>query len=557
MDSTFRRAEHILLVLAIVAAWFGPRLYAYSGLSLANMDMGADVHDHLVNLDRLTTARCLSRGEHARHLTPPEGAFVGRNPVRHPPGVYKVATYWAAYFGPLSPWTTLLSSALFSLLLVGAVVLLGRAAHSLTVGLWAALFCGLNPALVGHSLSFNLDYPLVAMILVGVWLVQASRGLSRPLPLLALGLWSLLGVQVKAAYAPGLLIPCLLALAVGLRERKLGVRQLAVLVGALALVVGGALLLYGESSGKVYEELAKHGKVFTDPGAYFAYRGVAGGLLRLADPALGIWYHFPWPALLLALPGLVLAHTARARGWRHVVLGALWGTYAFAAVLTERDIRYLLPIYPLLCLLTAWWPSALLPPLWRRVLRSLFALVLAATLWWTHTHREPTEVRMERERQLGLFVPPPLPSSQELSELKRLHYSTNNDFRPLARAVGEVLAGELSPGVLALQVSLRKGPHPFPDFMLSKMLHLIVAQQRPGQMVWSEYPFTEDLYHHGVPPDLPDMALGAQHLLQIHDPGKGADRRHPELVLIKRKAIVFTPREDVKRRVVFSLFRNE
>lgn len=548
------RLVYTLLVIAVLGTWVVPRAYVHTGLDLPILDMAADVHDHLVSVDRRRSARRLAQGEGAHISTTLKDAFSPRLGLRHPPGVYAVADLWSRHLGPLSLWTTWLTLGLFALVLIVGIVLMGRAMHSLEVGLWAALFCGLCPGLMSHTIALNLDLPLAAMILMGAYLVQASRGLSRTGPTLALALWSMLAIQIKMPYFASLLAPSLLALALGLKDKRLGWRQAGVLLLSLALVVFGVFHFLGDGGKELHSDFLTHAEFLASPRTYFAERGM-DGLLRIAYPVAGIWYNDTWLALLLALPGVIMAHTARARGWRHTILGVLWGTYLFAATVTMRDIRFLLPIYPLLCLLTAWWPAALLPPRWRRVALGLMALALGTMLWTEHQFPEQVSTWSERGERLDMTLNPSVPSREDLKRLGRLRYSMTNDLRPLAKALDAVLKGQHLPGVLIVSMAVHDGVLPFPTGNLLNTIHLMAAQLRPEAMVWVSNVEERNRYHKGAPRPPSPFEASASYLLRIHDPGSDPEKTLPGHKLLQRYKDTFYDAHQPGRSLVFSLFK--
>lgn len=61
----------------------------------------------------------------------------------------------------------------------------------------------------------------------------------------------------------------------------------------------------------------------------------------------------PWPLLLLVLPGLVGIHKRGEKLGRWIVLALIYGTYILLSVLGAKMERYLMVIYPVLCLLVA------------------------------------------------------------------------------------------------------------------------------------------------------------------------------------------------------------
>ena len=174
-----RRLIILLLLGAIVLAFFVPRLIAWRGIPMAvNLEF-ADQLFHLYHVDLLYKRHTLDEaymGQPYFHQFP--DMKNPRLPTRWPPGLYWVTFPFAKAFGVYSIWTTQLPNFIASVLIVLGVVLLGRIMGGTRLGLWAALLTVLCPALVASSWYYSLDYPLIAMILMGLYLLWRTRGFT-------------------------------------------------------------------------------------------------------------------------------------------------------------------------------------------------------------------------------------------------------------------------------------------------------------------------------------------------------------------------------------------
>jgi hypothetical protein len=96
------------------------------------------------------------------------------------PWFYTIAAVVQTGLGA-QPDQLLWTQALFSGLLLIAVYGIGQQLFTRSVGLWAAGFCSLLPALLGLRLRLSLDLPLVAMVMLSLWrlLIWQQAGKSR------------------------------------------------------------------------------------------------------------------------------------------------------------------------------------------------------------------------------------------------------------------------------------------------------------------------------------------------------------------------------------------
>ena len=478
------RVRLILLIAAIAAALIVPRMLTLRGVQTAAVMEFADMADHLYMLDIYAKRWALSE---AQQQDPYLLAFPDTRPdelaIQWPPGLYRLAALWSAPLGAGALWTTQLTNLLFTLILLGAVVGLGHAMAGLRVGLWAALLTVLNPGLVASTWYFSLDYPMLALVLLALLLLLRTNGFARWLPTLAFAVVSALGCYIKPNFAIYLLLPSVAAVAVGLRDAGAGRPRALVLLRTLA---GAAvslilvLLIYRPDWQRVAMEARIH----------FLERQLPGSA---SDPWTAEWLltnikfalvSYPWPLLILAAPGLLLLHDPRGRlarlSGRWLLLSFLWGSYLLLTVLATKMERYAQPVYPVLCLLTAWWLSAIPPPRWRvpalASAAAAFALVLVVAHYYPipwlpdtmaarpassaynpfrYEMHMPGAARLERLRLQRWDAACTLePVMDQITALVRAH-------APAGRPLGLLhLRGDLDPA----------GPQPYPPMAFRRMI---------------------------------------------------------------------------------------
>ncbi len=421
LDPRLRAAS---LLLAIVLAYVVPRLVAYSGVQqIAGLHFD-DMFDHLSNMDRLHQLGRLS----AEHLAHPffqrHADMLQFNAEGWPPVVYLLTSFWYGHLDPLSLWVVQLTNGLFTLVLLLGLAGLGHAMGSLRAGLWAGLFAVLSPPLAGATWFYGLDYPLTAMTVMGLWLLWRTREFTCLHACVALGAWSGLGLGVKSAYPLYLAVPAIWLWIRGLRRPGQRARVVGLSLLALAAALGAAYGVRDMPLARLLDSLLDHG-LTTRAGLPAAFTPWTLDWL-VALPKF-ILSSYPAPLFLVALPGLVLLHrggsAALAQDVRGALLGAWWGSLVLLQVMANKMERYLHPVYPLLCLLTAWWFATRLPRRWRTAALAGLAVAHAAVLVTVHLYPTPWLPRSEA-----------FSSSPFLYDLRPVGHQALADLRSPSRA---------------------------------------------------------------------------------------------------------------------------
>lgn len=551
-------APIVVLLLAIVL----PRAIALRGVSMSAQLQFADMPLHLINLDKLDKLHRLDRAQ----LEDPFFELAPRHrelfaSQRWPLSTYRVGRHFSAIFGPLSIWTTQLTNLVFTLLLVLAVYGLGAAMADRSTGWWAALLTALSPPLVASSFYFSLDFPLTAVVLLALLLLWRTRGLTRPWVCAAFGATCALGISIKPAFPLYLAIPSLWALVHGLRggaagpaaEQGAGDRgplsRLAAIqwpfrrrrarVGAgalLALAVALPLtwLLYAPELGTIVHDAISH---FSPPaGAQQEYPAAniapwtAGWALAL--PAFAAM-NFPWPLLLLALPGFVLLHWRRhALAPRGLLLAALWGGYLILTLMENKLDRYLHPLYPLFCLLTAWGLARLVSRRWRTAALTWVAALYLAVLCVAHVHPPPWGRRLLSPTAGWDSTELHMPGRALLAGLRRNTFHPTCRLAPLVEGIAALLEQDRSSrplGVALVPELVRLG-----GFSLNfENLAVLTAQQARDRLV---FPF-----------DLKGAL--APSVVLVHKPDVDPRRLCPQATVAARRSVVLTCGEQTELRL--------
>ncbi len=547
-----RRGRILLFALLLVAAYALPRAVALRGVQMSAYLGFMDMYYHLSNLDLLDKVRLLEPRQRRTYAARFPHIFAPLNKLRWPLGVHRVASLWARPLGPQSLWTTQLTNLLFSLVLVAGVVGLGTIMGGLRVGLWGALLTLLCPPLVIHTWYFSLDYPLAAMLLCGLCLLWWTRGFTAPGPTAALALWSTLAMAVKLSYVLYLAAPAVGALWVGLRGPRRW-RALGTAALAAAAVLGLSFWVHGWTAAQLWGELRFHFTGEESPGLAqdFPFQLMEPLSLRwLISQALFATKCFPWPLLLLALPGVALAHTRRAPGGRSLVLCTLWAAVVLLTLMVNKMERYLHPVYPLLCLLTVHGVITLVPRRWATAALACLAAAYGATLWGVSRHPTPWLMGPEQASREGYMYELTMPEREVLDGLRRNTYHPACALRPLLGAAGELLAldGEQRLAALSLQGGGEDGlTLPTPQVTLNQ-LHLSLDQWVRDRVVLCVSRDT-------VQSD-PELVAALPSLLVVHEPGQDPARGYPgRFAPVARREVTVRCAEAPPQRLGLTLLR--
>ena len=546
-----------MLLGAILLALVLPRLLALGGVSYVDHLQFNDMPAHLANADKL---HGLTFNSDQRYFT--SAPLRGRldNPVRWPAGVYHVALPFISAFGPLSVWTTQLTNMVFLLLLLAGVFRLGSHLHSARLGLWAALLTALCPPLVASTWYFSLDFPLVAMVAVGLWALWRTAGFSRWRRGLIFGALSCLGLFVKPAYALYLLAPSLWTLVTGLRRRgKPAWRVLGTLALATALTLLGTALLQGLDLQSRLDDLTIHLLEWQAPQALQAEltQGAPGTLSWFLAIPRFVVVNFPLPLLLLVLPGLIRLHLPGS--WPPVSqttaadpgplqsprsLGALlgsfvWGTYLVLTLLTNKLERYVQPLYPLVCLLGPWWVLTRVPRRWQTTALLWITAAFGATLWVVHLHPTPWAYGLLEQKAHTAAYEFRMPHQAALAKLRVNPYISECRPGPLLDALADLARGSRRPLGIALMGE--------PDATAIRLMHLtkeqvvLLASQRIKHRMVFHAPTT---MREPLPP----------HLILLHASHQDARALIPGPRLLSSRTVQLRCADGVKT-VVASLLR--
>ncbi len=539
-----RRVQIAALLALIFAAVVGPRVLALHDVPMTASMGFEDVNNHLLNLDLRHRLGRLDQAQLSDpYLNRQAVDLLQLNPEGWPPGVYTVARPWVGLFGPLSLWTTQLTNLVFWAVLLLGVVGLGWRMVGLRFGLWAALLAALCPGLVSASWYFTLDFPLAAMTTVGLLLLWRTGRFGCWRGCLAFAVWSAAGVLVKPPYAMHMVLPTLLVLGLGLWRGPARWLRLALGAATAGLSLGLIWLVQPEVLRGIALEVWIHTTVPPpEENIDFEFITVQPWSLHgiLSVPVFVAMKH-NLALLVLALPGLVLAHVRRARlPARPALLSFLWGTYIILTLLVHRQGRYCLPLYPVICLLTAWWVWTLVSRRWRARVMALVTAAFCATLWLDH--RAPQERPWDRDwfRPLAAsgYREMRLPSAVDLARLRAHTYHQECDLRPVIRGIAAMSNTDGSRLTLGVGTAMS-------DFYSSEYLALLVRQVIRDRLVtWIDHkwhkrepPPATVLFVH--PPGFDLGKLGALTRVR-HERGVlrcSANRKSPyRLTLLKRTA---------------------
>ena len=520
-----------LLLLLVLATVVLPRLWAYRGLAYtADSPPGTDMVAHLYRLDLMAKSYSL---EDQLNSDP----YFRKYPLGHhqifqaqwTTGVYAVARPVAQIFGPQSIWTVQLTNFVFTLILLAGVIGLGAAMGSTRLGLWAALVTALCPALVASSWYFVLDYPLTAMVAMGLFLLWRTEGFSHTANSVAFGLWSGLGLWVKISYPFYLIIPCCWAVTAKLWRGPRLKTALNVLLGVV-LCLGLFTLTEAPDFGALVEDIRFHADAekFLDQDMAVDIRPWT--LEWLSSQVVFAAINFPFPLLVLLLPALVLLHRRRGAPGRGLALVTFWGGLVVLTLLMVKMERYLQPLYPVICLITVWGAAQGLAPRWRRAGLALVIATYLGLLVLTQTYTTPWfTIADPHSPRGGKYLDMRMQGWQRLARLRANTHSTRCRVQPALKALsGWAPAGR--PGGLLAVVYLQEW-----DNRERPMAHLYHELRLPLLQHYRQR-FVATFVHE-VKERLRPAVLNAPVLVLVHAPEANPETLVPQVRVVKQRKL--------------------
>ena len=447
------RVRTAALLVAIGLALVVPRAATLHGIEVAAIFEFADMADHLYFLDTLAKRKLEGQTSDPFFSMFPE-TLPERLAEQWTTGVYHVARLWALALGTGSLWTTLLTNTLFTLILLGAVIGLGASLGGIRVGLWGALLTALCPALVASTWYFSLDYPLLAMSIMGLYLLKLTRGFTSWGWVIAFAAWSALGTVIKPTYAMYVVGPAAWIMVMGMRQASARAARLMIAARvAVGLVLSLALVyaIYRPNWDHVYREIKVHVVDRTLPGASIDAFTLEWILANIKMAMI----NFPYPIMALALPGLALVHLRREGVDRGFWLSYLYSTYLFLTLLANKMERYIQPVYPVFCLLTAWAVIDRVPRRFQTPV--LLTLVAAFGACLVVTHYNPTPWYFQQRDTIprdSSFHPFRyefhMPGHQRLAALRELKHDSHCELGPMLDQIKKWMATDKARRPLAV-----------------------------------------------------------------------------------------------------------
>jgi len=272
-----------------------------------------------------------------------------------------------------------------------ATYLLARPFVGETGAAMAALLYGTAPFVVFSLLHFQLDLPLTAMVALMLVVARRADGLRQTGWALLGGITLGLGMLVKPPF--GLYVtPALLWLLRGMRDGR------GVLNGLLLLITGAGIALpwygprlFGLPTQVAWRSVSASESVHLDPQTWTA-------LLRYIA-----WFpsQFGVAAAVVFLGGLAVA-IAQRRWW---LLTSLGGPFLVFELLRNKNMRYTLPLLPVVAVVAALGWRALPRP-GRLALAVVLALVAVLQISVTAFDRPRAAVVPGLGLPLGVASPP-------------------------------------------------------------------------------------------------------------------------------------------------------
>lgn len=282
-----------------------------------------------------------------RILTEPQQSRLWVIKSFYPPGVSILTAPLLALTNYSVDLTTFIVGALFLAVLLASTYRLGSVLHGPTAGAGAAVLLALVPAVFGTSRRFTLDLPLAAMVALSLALIFDLEFMKRPRSSMVLGLLLATGELIKHPYVIFVAPPLLYSFLAAIRSRHPAGRHylIAALVG---LAIAG--LWYAP-------------RLDWFLGEYRELQMAAEGRERQGDPPVisplslvyylfAFWHLASLGMFLLMLVGI--AHAVRVSPFSaRLLLIAFVPAYVVMTAFANKDIRFVMPLLPLLTVITA------------------------------------------------------------------------------------------------------------------------------------------------------------------------------------------------------------
>ncbi len=249
----------------------------------------------------------------------------------------------------------------YLIILLIAIYFIGKELHSRAIGLLAAFILFMYPLIFESSRQFGLDFPLTAMVTLSILFLLKCNYFKNTKYSLFLGLSLGWGMLIKGQIVLFITCPVLWIIYQAFRDSKglgkrffLSWRQLQNI--AFFVVVAGLIgsIWWGNKTPGVIIRLKEH--IFGSPealdplwdmGGKYSLDSLTWQLRKLADTSTGIFLFIPFFFSLVAF----LKHKLRFK-WLYL-LWLIAPFLLFSLIFTAKHPRFLMPILPVIALITA------------------------------------------------------------------------------------------------------------------------------------------------------------------------------------------------------------
>lgn len=292
---------------------------------------------------------------------------------KNPPLTYILGAGVQAFFGRGEDQALWLMP-LFSAVLVITIYYLGNFLFQRPVGLFAGILILVIPGLYRYQLQFLLDYPLTTIVVAAfaslVFWQEAKIPKKQWQWAIILGICLGCAFMIKQGALFFLFFPLIILNSNNLIRRRW--RRIAQAI--ITFILAGIILIPWYSTNWIYVI-----------GNY--QQGIVQAGAKEGDPTwqtlAGWWYYparladtFTLPLILVAVVGILLYSWRKSntfsRKWGYIALYLL-PAYIIATLFANKDIRYIMPAFPVLAIVIAWgltiWPQK-----WRSVRWGMIAI---------------------------------------------------------------------------------------------------------------------------------------------------------------------------------------
>ena len=193
------KKKDIYALVIVIVIWLALLINNYIWLQIDRNPFTYDAHRHFMLSLRVFKAY--------QHLSPNIFNEIISLTHLHPPLVAMVTAPFYFLFGITQDAGTMINAAMFSGILIFSVYSIGARVFNRRTGLFSAFIVAMYPIIFNHMKTYNLDFPLTAMVSLSVFFLLLSENFTCLRYSLLFGISCGLGFLTKDSFPIYLIAP--------------------------------------------------------------------------------------------------------------------------------------------------------------------------------------------------------------------------------------------------------------------------------------------------------------------------------------------------------------